>query len=146
MNQLFAPHPQPANLVINSLLLRYVDARPFDHQRLDVLAFLRTKMHVDVSLPTSLLAQPGIRAEPQQFTMQISFTCSEPPGAVAVGFATGQRDDEPAIVWETLVHSTDGQIPPMPQRFADWIDAAHIIAHDWFIKLIEGDLLQEFQE
>jgi uncharacterized protein (TIGR04255 family) len=145
MNWLFAAHPRPETLVINRLLLRYIDAQPLPHQQFDVLAFLREKMQVAVSLPTSLFANAGISPVPQQFTMQISFACSEPAGTVTVGFATGQRDDIPALVWETLVRSSDGQMPPMPQGFADWIDGAHTITHDWFFKLIEGDLLQEFQ-
>jgi uncharacterized protein (TIGR04255 family) len=33
----------------------------------------------------------------------------------------------------------------MPAGFEGWLDAAHTIIHDWFFKLIEGDLRKEFQ-
>jgi uncharacterized protein (TIGR04255 family) len=145
VNWLFEAHPEPEALKINSLLLRYIDARAFDYAREDVLAFLREKMRVDVSLPDGLFDDASIDRLPQHFTMQTAFSCADPPGTITIGFATGQAQEGPALVWETLVRSTDQQVPPMPEEFEGWLDAAHNITHDWFFKLIEGDLLEEFQ-
>ena len=36
------------------------------------------------------------------------------------------------------------EIPTMPDEFDVWLDAAHAITHEWFFKLIEGDLEKEF--
>jgi uncharacterized protein (TIGR04255 family) len=145
VNWLFEAHPDPASLKINSLLLRYIDARPFDYAHEDVLAFLQEKMRVTVSLPASLFENSSIDPIAQQFTAQTMFACSEPPGTVTIGFATGQTNERPSLAWETLVRSTDTQVPQMPEGFEAWIDAAHIITHDWFFKLIKGDLLEEFR-
>jgi uncharacterized protein (TIGR04255 family) len=142
---LFEAHPEPEALQINSLLLRYIDAREFDYTREDVLAFLRDKMQVTVSLPGSLFKDGPIDPLPQHFTAQTAFRCTDPPGTVTIGFATGEANERPSLVWETLVRSTDAHVPPMPEGFAGWLDAAHTITHDWFFKLIEGDLFEEFQ-
>jgi uncharacterized protein (TIGR04255 family) len=145
VNWLFEAHPEPEALKINSLLLRYIDAWQFDYTHEDVLAFLREKMQVTVSLPSSLFEDAPIDPLPQHFTAQTTFSCAAPPATVTIGFATGQANERPSLVWETLVRSTDTQVPPMPEGFENWLDAAHTITHDWFFKLIEGDLFEEFQ-
>jgi uncharacterized protein (TIGR04255 family) len=142
---LYEAHPDPTVLKINSLLLRYIDARRFDYTNEDILAFLRDKLHVTVSLPGSLFENASIEPLPQQFALQTAFVCTSPPSTVAIGFAAGQANDEPSLLWETLVRATDDQVPPMPDGFEKWLDAAHTITHDWFFKLIEGDLLEEFR-
>lgn len=145
VNWLFEAHPDPKALKINSVLLRYIDARQFDYAQEDILVFLREKMQVTVSLPNSLFEDAPITPLPQHFTMQTAFTCTDPPATVSIGFATGQANERPSLVWETLVRSMDSQVPRMPDGFEAWLDAAHTITHDWFFKLIDGDLLEEFQ-
>jgi uncharacterized protein (TIGR04255 family) len=64
---------------------------------------------------------------------------------VHVSFATGRKEDKPAILWETTVQSVDDDVPAMPDGFAAWFDAAHEITDDWFFKLIEGELERRFE-
>ena len=141
---LYEAHPKPEDLKITSLLLRYIDARPFDYGQEDVLAFLRKKMGVEVLLPSSLFEDNNIKHVPKNFTTQAAFDCGNPPGTVSLGIATGISNDQQALVWETMVQSGDSEIPTMPDDFDAWLNAAHAITHDWFFKLIEGDLEKEF--
>ncbi len=146
VKELFDAHPSPEALKITSLLLRYIDAKPFDYSQDNVLAFLDKKMGVDVSLPGSLFEDTGIISTPRSLTIQASFACANPPGTVVLGIGTGTSSDQQALVWETMVQSAEPDIPMMPDNFETWLDAAHAITHDWFFKLIAGDLEKEFQE
>jgi uncharacterized protein (TIGR04255 family) len=145
VNALFTAHPDPENLKIVSILLRYIDARPLNYHQDNVLAFLSEKMGVHVSVPGSLFKDTGIDPLPVQFTMQTSFRSTSPLGVVAVGFGTGQAKGQTSLVWETMVRSTESEVPAMPEEFERWLDAAHAVTHDWFFKLIAGDLEKEFE-
>jgi uncharacterized protein (TIGR04255 family) len=56
----------------------------------------------------------------------------------------GQKDDQTAIIWDTSVQSAGDDVPPLPQGFSQWVDAAHTVTGDWFFKLIEGELERSF--
>jgi len=86
-----------------------------------------------------------VESRPCSFSWQATFQCSKPAGRVHVSFATGQKEEKPAILWETTVQSVGDDVPNMPDGFPDWIDAAHEITDDWFFKLIEGELERRFQ-
>jgi uncharacterized protein (TIGR04255 family) len=43
------------------------------------------------------------------------------------------------------VQSAGADLPDMPKGFPAWVDAAHEITHDWFFKLIEGELERRFE-
>lgn len=143
--RLYNAHPAVAEFRIQSLVLRYIDAVEYNYKDEDAFAFLRDKMKVGISLPDSLFQTSGVHARPESFAWQATFPCKRPPGAVHVSFATGQKLDAPAILWETTVQSSGESLPAMPDGFPAWIDAAHEITDDWFFKLIEGDLERRFQ-
>jgi uncharacterized protein (TIGR04255 family) len=143
--RLYDAHPAVAEFRIQSLTLRYIDALEYNYKEEDALAFLKEKMKVRLNLPESLFQATGVSGRPQGFSGQATFPCERPPGTVRVSFATGQKGDVPAILWETTVQSSEDRLPPMPDGFPAWIDAAHEITDDWFFKLIEGDLERRFQ-
>ncbi|MGA2619515.1 MAG: TIGR04255 family protein [Thermoguttaceae bacterium] len=143
--RLYDAHPSVAELRIQSLVLRYIDAVEYNYKEENAFAFLRDKMKLGVSLPDSLFQNTGVESRPQSFSWQAMFQCSKPPGAVHVSFATGQREDKPAILWETTVQSAGDDLPNMPDEFPGWFDAAHEITDEWFFKLIEGELERRFE-
>jgi uncharacterized protein (TIGR04255 family) len=124
--------------------LRYIDAVEFHYEEESAFAFLRDKLKVGISLPAALFEQTGIRESPRSLSWQATFQCSDPRGGVHVSFATGQKEGKPAILWvSTVVYERD-ELPGMPSGFPAWVDAAHAITHDWFFKLIEGELERRF--
>jgi uncharacterized protein (TIGR04255 family) len=137
-------HPKLADLRITSIILRYIDAVDFDHSKESVYDFLKDKLKVGVDLPNNLFDSTGVEKRPNTFAWQSTFTCSNPKGQVTIRFATGQKEDKPAILWETMVQSSENDVPAMPAGFEAWIDAAHTITDDWFFKLIEGELERRF--
>jgi len=137
-------YPRPEQLIVESLLLRYIDAVEFNHPNEDVFQFLQQKMKVAISLPGSLFEGNAVQHTPSHFSWQSAFRCDNPQGMVTVRFATGQKEARPALVWETIVHTADQAVPKLPDGFGSWIDAAHAITDDWFFKLIEGELERRF--
>ena len=143
--RLYDAHPSVAEFRIQSLVLRYIDAVEYNYQEENAFAFLNDKMKVGITLPDSLFHITGVESRPCSFSWQATFQCSKPAGRVHVSFATGQKEEKPAILWETTVQSVGDDVPNMPDGFPDWIDAAHEITDDWFFKLIEGELERRFQ-
>lgn len=145
VERLYAAHPSVADFRIQSLTLRYIDAVEYNYLEENALAFLSEKMKVGISLPDSLFQNTGVESRPRSFSWHATFQCSKPPAGVHVSFATGQKEDRPAILWETRVQSVGDDLPKMPDGFPDWIDAAHEITDDWFFKLIQGELERRFK-
>lgn len=142
--KLFEAHPSTDDLKIDALTLRYIDAVELDYLKLDVLDFLHQKMGVTASLPDNLFEDTGVDRTPQHLVWQSIFRCNEPAGAVHIRFATGQKKGNPALVWETTVQSMQSDVPDLPDGFEGWIDAVHKITGDWFFKLIDGELKEQF--
>jgi len=137
-------HPAIADLRLDSLALRYIDAVAFDASKEDVFKFLRDKMKTNVALPTNLFDGPDVTPAPSTFTWQAVFPNRKPEGTVVLRFATGIRESQPVLLWETLVSSQSGQTPKIPEGFPQWLREAHDITDDWFFKLIEGELERRF--
>ncbi len=144
VGSLIEAHPQPDALRVVALTLRYIDAVRLDYVADDVLAFLRQMMRVTVSLPPTLLADPTIGRAPEHLQLETRYRSGRPPGSAALRFTTGQRDGQPSLIWESVVQSTDADVPEITGGFADWLEAAHDLTDDWFFKLIEGDLERRF--
>ncbi|MBI5788034.1 MAG: TIGR04255 family protein [Candidatus Schekmanbacteria bacterium] len=143
IHKLFSAHPKPSDLKIEGLFLRYIDAVEFDYESTDIYTFLREKMKVTLELPQNLFTN-NIRKLPNLFSWQSAFSCANPKGMVTVCFATGHKEAKPALLWETMVHTTGANVPPLPEGFQKWIDSAHTITDDWFFKIIEGELERRF--
>lgn len=144
VSKFFDAHPKESDLKITNLLLRYIDAVNFDFKNNNVFNFLNDKLKLSVSLPNNLFIGTGIENKPNSFTWQSSFDCQIPKGLVNIRFATAQKNNIPAVVWETIVESIGEDLPEMPKSFDAWLDSAHDITDDWFFKMIEGELQRSF--
>ncbi len=144
IEKLYDAHPKVGDLKITNLILRYIDAVDYDYTDGNVFEFLRDKLKVGISLPDSLFQDTGVERKPNSLTWQSSFRCENPHGQINIRFATGQKSNAPAVVWETTVQSSGGDLPEMPKAFEGWLEAAHEITDDWFFKMIEGELERRF--
>ena len=86
---LFESHPQSDDLKINSLMLRYIDAKIFDYSANDVCEFLSKSMHVESKIPEFLLIPDKIEKPPVSYTVKSSFRCNNPPGVASLTIDTG---------------------------------------------------------
>jgi uncharacterized protein (TIGR04255 family) len=144
IEKLYEAHPKIGDLKISNLILRYIDAVDFDYGEDNAFDFLRDKLKLDISLPDNLFKDTGVEQKPSGLIWQSSFKCEKPRGLINTRFATGQKSNVSALVWETTVESVGDDLPNMPKAFEGWLDAAHAITDDWFFKMIEGQLERRF--
>ena len=144
IEKLFDAHPKVGELKITNVILRYIDAVEFDYSKQNVLEFLKEKLKVKFSLPTNIFEGTRVENKPKGLIANLSFACHEPKGAISIRFATGQKQNVSAVIWETTVESADDDVPDMPKAFGEWLDAAHNLTDDWFFKMIEGELERRF--
>jgi len=141
----FGVYPKSDALNIESVLLRYIDAIEFDWEKESLLDFLDRKLKTKIVLPPSLFRDTRVRPSPVALDFTSSFRCTEPRGLVHLRFASGQSRGKRSLIMETMVQSTEADVPQMPEGFACWSDAAHGITSTWFRLLTEGDLYRSFQ-
>lgn len=144
IEKLFDAHPKVDELKITNLILRYIDAVDFDYSGDNILEFLKDKLKVTFSLPINLFEGTDVERKPNGLTSHFSFRCHNPKGAITLRLATGQKENVPAVIWETTVESAGDDVPDMPKKFEGWLDAAHSLTDDWFFKMIEGELERRF--
>jgi len=133
------------NLVIRSLLLRYIDAIEFDYEKNNVLSYLNNNMRMNVDVCPELFEYSGIDELPLSLDLKFTFPTADPKGTVHLRFARGKVIEKDALLWETLVQSVDGDTPGDKDDILEWVDEAHNLTDDWFFKIIEGDLLRRFE-
>jgi len=144
VQELFDAYPAKQDLRIENMSLRFIDAEPLDFEKFSVFSFLRDKMKLQVMLPDIFFGDTGVNGNPVNFNWQSSFLCEKPKGRATIRFASGKRDDRPALIWETLVQAAGSDLPAMPTGFNDWLADAHTLTDDWFFKLIEGELERKY--
>jgi len=142
---LFDAYPNTTDLRISSVLLKYIDAVAFDYVAGDAFAFLKGKMGITIEFPQRLFDAIPADASPQRFNMTAAFRCNNPQGAFSVKFATGLKDGARALIWETSMETSDSDVPRSPREIATWLDQAHVITHNSFFKLVEGELERSFR-
>lgn len=132
-------------LKIEQMVLRYIDAVEFDYRRENVFEFLKDKLKTKIELLPDLFEGENIEARPESLEFKTSFRNKHPKGMVQLSFSTGQKNRNPAVIWETIITSAKDDVLDMPSQFKNWLSDAHGISHDWFFKLIDGDLKRRFQ-
>jgi uncharacterized protein (TIGR04255 family) len=125
-------------------MLRYIDAVLFDFKKENAFVFLRDKMKLNIALPDSLFVGEKVSQSPSAFNWEASFKHTDPEGTLVIRLASGMKDKESALIWETRIKSEDSQVPDLRECFPIWLDGAHKLTDDWFFKLIEGDLERRF--
>jgi uncharacterized protein (TIGR04255 family) len=127
IDRFYDAHPKVGELKITNLILRYIDAVYFDYTNENLFEFLKDKLKCAVSLPDNLFQGAAVENRPNSFTWQTAFKSGNPRGFISIRFATGQKSNGPAVVWETTVESAGDDLPEMPKDFESWLDAAHEI-------------------
>ena len=135
------------NLVINGLMLRYIDAVEFDIEKDSVFDFLKKQLKIEVNLYQKLFKDTNVKKKPMNFDLKFDFQSENPKGLIFLRFSKGyDKDlDKYAILWETVVKSEQKDVPNDLDSIIIWIKNAHNLADDWFFKLIEGELEERFK-
>jgi len=146
LDALYEIYPDTENrLSVNRLLLRYIDAVAFDYIKVDIFDFLREKMKTNIKLEEKLFEDTGVNNSPLHFDMRFSFPVDKPDGILHLRFVRGKRAELESLIWETMVESTEKNVPNEKTKISNWIKEAHDLTHNWFFKIIEGELLKRFE-
>jgi len=125
-----------ANLAVDGLLLRYIDAVRFDFENDDIFAFLKENFKTEINLYQELFEDKEINKFPTGIDLRFSFDSEKPIGKVNLRFARGRKKEEDALIWETIVQSIPENTPNNKNEIAVWTNDAHDITKDWFCKFI----------
>jgi hypothetical protein len=146
VDKLFEAYINAENdLKISRLLLRYIDAVDFDYGKDNIFDFLKEKMKMNIEIYEKLFEETGTSKLPLNFDLRFAFPSVSPKGAMHLRFGRGKRKDIDALVWETTVQSVGNDAPKVKEGIVTWVKAAHDLTDDWFFKIIEGELLKEFE-
>jgi len=141
----FTVYPGQERPLVQSLILRYIDAVAFDYEHDNVFDFLRDMMKIRVELLPGLFEGTGIDNRPKVIDLRFSFPSASPPGSMSLRFASGQQNGHDTLIWETVFESTGPDLPQTDDAISAWAAAAHTITSDWFFKIIDGELQRRFE-
>jgi len=144
---LFEVYPDAENnLKVNDLLLRYIDAVDLNYEKVDVFAFLKDKLKVNIHIHEDLFEGTSVSNLPLNFDLRFSFlSATKPKGTFHMRFFKGKKKNKDALIWETQVQSSADDAPKNREQITRWLDEAHTLTDDWFFKMIEGELLRRFE-
>jgi len=146
LDVLFEIYPSSnGGLTPNGLLLRYIDAIEFDFEKDNIINFLRDKLKTTIDIHEKLFNDTGVSKLPSEFDLRFSFQTNEPPGAIRIRFVRGKKNKNNALIWETQVSSFDEKVPKNKEDIINWVSKSHKLTHDWFFKLIDGELYERFK-
>jgi len=144
LRHFFQAHPQPEELRLTKLLLRYIDAIEFDYTN-DVLEFLNDKMKIGVNFDKAFFVKSSIKNLPLGLDLRFAFECKKPRGALNARFARGLKRGKDALIWETMVQSSGETAQSYRNKIEDWVKQAHTATDDWFFRMIDGELREKFK-
>jgi len=146
LSALYEAYPKSeSNFRVKQLLLRYINAIEFDYESENLFDFLREKLKVTINIPEDLFEKTDVNGSPLNIDLRFAFPSSNPNGAIYLRFARGKKKGlNDVLIWELRVQSTD-DVPNEKEKIITWIESAHSLVHNWFFKMIEGELLRRFE-
>jgi len=146
LDAVFQAYPNSQqNIMVNALLLRYIDAVAFDFDHGDIFSFLKNDLKITVDLHESLFRDTGVSKAPTAFDLRFSFASAKPMGTVHLKFARGKKGEDHGLIWETVVQASGRVAATEKNEIINWVNEAHTLTDDWFFKMIEGELLRRFE-
>lgn len=116
---------------VNGLILRYINAIPFNFKRKTSLRFLKEEMKTTIKFNTKLFETTSIEKTPENFDCNFSFHTLEPKGSINFRFYRGKLRKADALIWETFVKSDSDDIS-RPLNIKQWLNNAHNLAKKWY--------------
>lgn len=143
----FKAHPDSGKLKLNRTLLKYINARKFDYDQADVFAFLRDKLKVGIDMSQIMSQDSQMAATPYTLNLTTVFLSQQPKGSIEIKARRGKIHEDDVLFWELTSFSAGHDVPSaLQQDIAIWSEDAHSLIRELFFKMIEGELLEEFEE
>lgn len=146
LNVFYEVYPKATeNIKPSSILLRYIDAVDFDHSKENLLIFLKDKLKTNITISDNLFKDTDISNMPAELDLKFAFKSLKPKGVTRLRFSQGQKSGNNALIWEIQIIASKDDLPGSKSSILIWADEAHNLTHDWFFKMIEGELLERFK-
>ena len=136
-------YPKTEDLKIQRFMLHYVDAVKFSIEESNAYNFLKENLKLGFDIPSSLFLENHVKTNPIGLQWQSAFQCLQPKGTFVLRVANGLVDNDPALIWETIVESQGADVPSQ-ETYSVWLSAAHELASHCFFNMIEGQLERRF--
>lgn len=143
LKKFFEIYPKLDNLIITGLQLRYIDSMDYNYKE-DVFKFLKDNMKLSINIEKSIFTETNVEDLPVGFEFKSSFITKKPKGALKLKFTRGKKVKKDVLIWETIVES-GGKDIPQRDNINQWIEEAHLLTYKWFMKTIDGKLLERFR-
>lgn len=134
----------------NFIFLRYRNVYQYEYSTKGSLEFLK-KINLHIQLPKNIPGIAGVDPNPLQNNLLLEFRLNEPKGVGQIQIANGFFTPEPgsnleAMLWELAAGAINEDVPDFynEESFGRWLDDIHAVLHDWFLGMIDGELLKEF--
>jgi len=142
----FKTHPNSSELNLERILLKYINARKFDYDQENILAFIRDKLKVNIDMSQIMSQDSRVTAIPYALNLTTAFLSQQPKGSVEVRIRRGKIHHDDVLFWELTSFTTGQDVPgPGHQDIVNWSEDAHCLIRELFFKMIEGELLEEFE-
>ncbi len=138
------------DIELESLMLRYIDAIPFNYSESNIFEFLEKKLKLNIQITPALFSKDTVQTKPSNFNIDLSYSSNKPAGVITLKFSTGFKSDsdgqiKQALIWNTMFRS-ETDIPSAKEKeIIEWVKSSHGLINEWFFTLIEGDLIKQFR-
>ncbi len=137
-------YPEKDKLIVNSLLLQYMNGIPIDKIKNNSFDFLHKKMGINIELKKELFDNSGINSNPLAFDYKFVFLVNEPEGALHLRLSLGKIKNIENLIWEHKFISQNIKLINSPENILKWLEKSHNILEKWFLELTKGDLYRSF--
>lgn len=145
INALFESYPTDIHqLNVTQVMLRYLDAVPIA-EGVPLLQFLKEFLHTTVEVDERLFQNAQAASSPDGMSLNLVFRLPELPGAIALSFGVGMKENQPSIIWNTQVLAQGADVPKTIEEYDTWLSTAHDMAGRWFRTLSSGELYESFR-
>lgn len=140
-------YPNKENLALERLILKYLDVFRVDFSKDNVLDYLKSKLHVNLSVDLGDDPRKANLSEaPINIDLKLEHQINEPEGVLGFRFFKALVEDEEGLVMESYVISKESpQSDLTKESIAIWLDQAHNMTEFIFSNLIRGELMEELK-
>ncbi len=145
LDNLLQVYPDIQNFDVSNILMRYINAMPFDYNAASVFDYLSKNMKININLNQELFKNTEVVTLPVGFDIKCAFPASKPQGNIHLRLTRGKKDNSDALIFEIIFKTLSKYVPKQNHDILDWVYQAHDVIEDWFLKLIEGELERSFK-
>jgi uncharacterized protein (TIGR04255 family) len=139
LDALFAGYPSQLHPLRPTLAaLRYLNVFPLGQEPKPLIAFIRERLHTQLSLDPALFEDTGDAEKPEALSFSASFPLRGASGLATFSLGSGRAQGRPALVMQLEAALGGEAVPSEALALASWMKQAHDVLARWFRTLIRS--------